>query len=285
MARARRFAKARTFPLSWKAPVNIMSQPKRILFPVDYSNACRAAAPAVQLWARQFQAEVTVLHASETPREEAVLREFISTAFPGFAVNEVLAQAKPAAAILERRPDLIMMPTRGQMGFRAMVMGSVTMSVLHDAGCPVWTTAHAEEAAGQTECRRVLCAVDLSPHSLEALRWMRMVKDSFGADCRVVHSVPAVDARFDSAAAERAHHFLIWDANDKYPAMAKEAGVTEPLEILQKAGVAESIAKEAESYGADLLIIGRGGVQGVLGRLRSTAQDLIRTSPCPVLSV
>jgi nucleotide-binding universal stress UspA family protein len=200
-------------------------------------------------------------------------------------VQELLAQAKPAEAILERRPDLIMMPTRGESSFQARVMGSVTMAVLHDAECPVWTTAHAGDAPGE-RCRRILCALDLSAHSIDTLRWLAMVKRRFGAEARLVHCVPSVASRFDSGAAERAHHFLVWNARDKYPALAAEAGLSEPIEILESPGaVAESISAEAGRYGADLLIAGRGAVRGVLGRLRSNAQELIHTSPCPVLSV
>ena len=38
-------------------------------------------------------------------------------------------------------------------------------------------------------------------------------------------------------------------------------------------------------HGADLLIIGRGVIQGPLGRLRTNAHEIIRRSPCAVLSV
>ena len=41
--------------------------------------------------------------------------------------------------------DLIMMPTHGYGRFRALLLGSVTAKVLHDADCPVWTAVHREE--------------------------------------------------------------------------------------------------------------------------------------------
>jgi nucleotide-binding universal stress UspA family protein len=68
--------------------------------------------------------------------------------------------------------------------------------------------------------------------------------------------------------------------------LAKEAEVDfPPLEILEGTGLPEKIAAAVESHHADLLIIGRGSVQGVLGRLRTNAHELIRQSRCPVLSV
>ena len=50
-------------------------------------------------------------------------------------------------------------------------------------------------------------------------------------------------------------------------------------------GLAVSITARAKSSGAGLLVIGRGSAKGVLGRLRTNSHDLIRLSPCPVLSV
>jgi nucleotide-binding universal stress UspA family protein len=49
--------------------------------------------------------------------------------------------------------------------------------------------------------------------------------------------------------------------------------------------VADSVAQEAERHGADLLVIGRGVMQGSFGRLRTHAYGLIRLAPCPVISV
>ena len=39
---------------------------------------------------------------------------------------------------------LIMLPTHGYGPFRRMLIGSVASKILHDAECPVWTSAHVE---------------------------------------------------------------------------------------------------------------------------------------------
>jgi nucleotide-binding universal stress UspA family protein len=48
--------------------------------------------------------------------------------------------------------------------------------------------------------------------------------------------------------------------------------------------VAQVIGNTGRSINADLLVIGRGHLQGG-GRLRSTSYSLLRESQCPVVSV
>ena len=49
--------------------------------------------------------------------------------------------------------------------------------------------------------------------------------------------------------------------------------------------IAATIKKEAIGHGADALIIGRGILHETLGRLRAHSYQIIRTAPCPVISV
>jgi nucleotide-binding universal stress UspA family protein len=178
-----------------------------------------------------------------------------------------------------------MMPTLGYTRFRALLLGSVTSSVLHDAACPVWTARHAEAATAPQTYSSVVCAVDLNENTVNVLKFAGEFARSWNARLHVVHSVPAVDERFYSAAAARAHRYLCDSAARDYPALAAEAGIDAPLNVLEGPGLANSVNEAAAARQADLLIIGRGVVQGVLGRLRTNAHELIRTAPCPVLSV
>jgi nucleotide-binding universal stress UspA family protein len=49
--------------------------------------------------------------------------------------------------------------------------------------------------------------------------------------------------------------------------------------------VPDEIQKEAARWGADLIVTGRGGIQGALGRLWSHLYPIIRHAACPVLSI
>lgn len=279
-----------------------MPELKRILLPVDFSPAALHAAAAAAAWTRHFKAELTVLHSFELPenieesqaarvREELdrKLHSFAASALEGVKPRYALLHGKPAAMIVvhahEHETSVIMMPTRGESGFRALLMGSATLGVLHDAECPVWTTVHAEQSAPPGVYRNIVCAIDIGKSAVKTLEWARLFKESFQAHLRVVHAVPTVDPRFDSAAAERAHRHLVLSARDAYPELAAAAGVTEPLTVLEAPGLASSITGDAARHGADLLVIGRGAVQGFLGRLRTHSHELIRTSPCPVISI
>jgi nucleotide-binding universal stress UspA family protein len=49
--------------------------------------------------------------------------------------------------------------------------------------------------------------------------------------------------------------------------------------------VADAIREEALRLDADLIVTGRGQVQGALGRLWSHLYPIVRHAPCPVLSI
>jgi nucleotide-binding universal stress UspA family protein len=57
-------------------------------------------------------------------------------------------------------------------------------------------------------------------------------------------------------------------------------------EVVIDAGAPHAVvARVAERANADLVVIGRGVNTGLLGRLRANAYEIIRNSPCPVLSL
>jgi nucleotide-binding universal stress UspA family protein len=278
---------------------------RHILFPVDFSEKSRAISPAVEALARHDGARVTLLHALDMPHGELGaapiegdietarlhqrlrLQEFEPGRWHGLEVTRVESTGKPGAVIAAHAAanavDLIMMPTHGFTRFRPLLLGSVTAAVLHDSHCPVWTSAHAEDAAPPLSYRNVICAVDAGPHTQSVLTAAAVFARNWGAALRVVHSVPAIDERFYSAAAERAHRHLIDLARRDFPELARAAHVDAALEILEGTSLIAPIVEAARD--ADLLVIGRGAIQGVLGRLRNHAHELIRTAPCPVLSV
>ncbi len=61
-------------------------------------------------------------------------------------------------------------------------------------------------------------------------------------------------------------------------------GVRAPL-CVAPGDVSDVVREVATSHKADLVIIGRGMLDETLGRLRTNAYGIIRSSPCPVLSV
>lgn len=278
---------------------------KHIVFPLDYSEACRRTAPYVELAARSFGARVSLLHvlslfpawagdmlpflsdsemqmllSSERKALYAFARQVLSNDIvENSAKVEVIThlQGEPAAKIVqyatERQANLIMMPTHGLGTFRRLLIGSVTAKVLHDAPMPVWTAVH---SASMTEPRsnvlseRILCAIDFGPHAVEVLRTAQQLAEQFTAKWRVVHVVEREAAEEQA----RIQAMRVMDA----------AGVSAPL-CVGYGSPASAIRQFACETKSDLIVIGRGRLTENWGRLRTNVYAIIRESPCPVLSV
>jgi nucleotide-binding universal stress UspA family protein len=202
--------------------------------------------------------------------------------------REVLTGAA-ARCIVEKAAQMeapwIMLPTRGHTRYRQLLLGSVTASVLHDAPCPVWTEAHTEYGSAHPDCKLIVCAPDLGPTTPKLLTTARQLSERLATPLRIVHSVPGIDPRFPSALADRAHAFLIDQAKDSFSVHCRAAGANFELEVVEDPILVRGIVDAVARLNADLLVIGRGVIQGPLGRLRTSAHDLIRRSPCAVLSV
>ncbi len=185
-----------------------MFPPRKILFPVDFSARCTAAAKMVETYADHFQAHLTLLHVVEpimytdlpidaTSIAEEQLNSYLPDSFQRTGVERVLLHGDAAHKVVDFAHDggfnLIMLPTHGYGPFRRFILGSVTAKVLHDARCPVWTGAHIEPVPNHDELRfrNIVCAVDLGKQSCAAIRWAGLFAQEFGARLTIVHAVPA----------------------------------------------------------------------------------------------
>ena len=273
-----------------------MFPPKRILFPVDFSERCTDAARMVETFVGHFQSELTLLYVLEpltyndipfdaTDLTEDQLQDYLTEELKHFNVDRVLLHGEPAHKITEyaqsQNFDLIMLPTHGYGRFRRFILGSVAAKVLHDALCPVWTAVHMEQVPRLEDIafRNIVCAIDLGKQSCRTLRWANKFASEFGASLKLVHAVPA--ARYgDTASREK----LIMDATERVKGIEDCVGSTASVSILSDE-VPEAVCGFASHDKADLLVIGRSLEEGMLGRLRTNAYSIIRQSPCPVVSV
>ena len=278
-----------------------MFPPKRILFPVDFSDRCTDAARMVETFAGHFQSALTFLHVLEPltyndlPMDtgemvEEQLHTYLGDEFKQFEVERVLLRGDPAQQIIECAHsghfDLIMLPTHGYGRFRRFILGSVTAKVLHDAKCPVWTGVHMEQVPRLEDIafRHLACAVDLGDQSCRALRWATQFAFEFGAAMTVVHAIPASSDSAELYAGYDAPRELIARARDRIESLQNSIGCEADVTVV--AGEVPQVVHSAvERVGADLLVIGRSVENGVLGRLRTNAYSIIRQSPCPVISV
>ncbi|MBZ5611900.1 MAG: universal stress protein [Acidobacteriia bacterium] len=286
---------------------------KRILFPVDFSGQCTATVPAVKALAKRFNSEVVLLHVVDLPatwfgspeaaswaalinaermREEGriALDRFTARTFTGTPVIAEVDEGEAGQVIVDHAhddyADLIMMPTRGYGPFRAMLLGSITAKVLHDARCPVWTGVHTEQmqAHPPERWKRLLCALDSDPRDVAVLKWAAEFGSQQGLELRLVHAVQGADSTLTRESDPSMYEFLFNVARERLAKMQAEAGTN--FDICFLGGrVERAVHQAAIGHEADLIVIGRGVMQKKMGRLRSSAYSIIREAPCPVISI
>jgi nucleotide-binding universal stress UspA family protein len=278
---------------------------KKILLPTDFSERSAGAALHAKLLARQFGAELIVMHVIPPFPIPEVLdaREILEGCKArgwsrlngmysdnGFRPHRLLVEGDPAEAIVkyarEHQVDLIMMPTAGGASVRRYLLGSVTAKTLHDAGCPVWTTAHVADNNGHSPAipKQIVCAVDLEPGSDRVIGWAVDLAEAFAARLTVVHALP-------NPHCEPAVYYLDADlrryltgrSREQISAMLRETA-RPATEIVVDAGPVSNVVRSvAEERKAQLVIIGRS--QSGSGGIRTNSYTLIREAPCPVVSI
>jgi len=287
-----------------------MPELKHILFPVDFSEACRTFAPTVRTVACRAGARVTMLNTLQLPsgyysnpyalltfadilrsmrRERAEFRKFLQTEFSTLPdVRRVSKHGDVASTIVtyarDRKVDLIMLPTHGVGPVRRFLIGSVTAKVLHDAACPVWTSAHSPESSHPERLRRILCAVDFNDRSPAVMQYAGWLAQMFGTELRFLNVVAVSEAWTVRYFETEFVASLLAKARAQLAELIERSGVKGEATV-RSGDIAHSVRREAIEWDADAIVIGRGLLGEPLGRLRTESYHIIRESPCSVVSV
>lgn len=141
--------------------------------------------------------------------------------------------------------------------------------------------------------KNVLVATDFSEPSVAALSYGREFARQFHASLHVLHVVPIVAAIF----AADMYSMIPPDLQDQVDADARRAldKVVTPEDrqllhaktvVLTSASPAVAIADYARAEGIDLIVMGTHGRTGLSHVLMgSVAERVVRTAPCPVLTL
>jgi nucleotide-binding universal stress UspA family protein len=282
---------------------------RKVVYPVDYSEPCKAVIPYVKDMMRQFQASLALVHSYgpdalayselsmadiELPEEvraaeEKRLQGFAKEMFPGEHVETFAMRGDAGTAVGDmvrsQGADLVMLATRGHGAVRRFLLGSVTTKVLHDVSAAVWTGV-GSALADHVPClpyKSILCALDFAAESEGVLKAAAALAKTYGASLSLVHVVetPPAALEIDFGPIKKE---LVDSAEFKLRELKGSLGVDAPHAVIE-APIAEGIRDQAVRHKADLIVAGRGHAQATFSRLWSHLYPIVRQSPCPVLSV
>lgn len=285
---------------------------QNILYLTDFSAPSTAALPFCISVAREYGATVHALHVC-TP-----------TAFtyttPELAIATIEAQEESAEiemqriesqldavthdttvkrgfdvwpavedAILEHKPDLIVLGTHGRTGAQKMVLGSVAEEIYRHSPVPVLTIGPEVTRGVHNGARfhRVLFATDFTPESLEAAPWAISMAQENQAHLMLLNVLRQRDASANERIAEETVAHVMYQLHELVPPSAELW--CRPETYVQYGDPARKILEMAKERSADLLVLGVREATGYMGTTthlaRTTAQTVVAHAHCPVLTV
>jgi len=291
---------------------------RKLLVPIDFSRNSRVALSYACSLAEAGKTEIHLLFVAEAipqfsgfaqlpivlsddqltarcSEELAILAEDLAQG--GTPISREVRIGRPAHEIarcaLEYEADLIVLSTHGHTGLKHVLLGSVAEEVVREAACPVLVvrraTTVAPGEANPPRFQKILVPTDFSPRSGEAIEYAVQFAKRFGGKITLLHCInPASAASTKAYAAYDLELLSTACAAEANREMASQRhgvpeGLFEHSSVLSGAPLSV-IPKFAEEENFDLIICatrGRTGLRHTL--LGSTADGIVRHSPCPVL--
>jgi len=277
--------------------------PQRILSPIDFSEHSAAALRVAGSLARTFGAEVRVLHSqrldapvyfttaqlqvlkTQLRRSLRLAREylegFVERHLPEDVSRSVrIVEHDPVEAILDMRrewpADLLVMGTHGRTGLTRIRLGSVMESVLRQVQGPIITVGPKAKVPMLAPLRRVLSPIDFDESSREAFQYSVDLAERANAEVVALHIL--------ESSAEEGREQAVSALCEWVPPQARAH--CSVRDVVRGGAPPDRIVAEAKTAHADLIVLGA-RPRSYLGGLvfGSTTEAVIRTAPCPVLSI
>lgn len=230
------------------------------------------------------------LHARVIERAQTSLDQMILPEFDGIPVTRLLLRGDPAREIVEvarsRNADLIAMSANDYGAFYQFLLGSVTAKVLHETQCPVWTCVRPEEPPTEKfSIRRVLCSVELTPHSRHTVLLAAEMATAVGATLTLVHVTVSVEEYGPGGLHVNTEwkEQVVGFATKEIGKLQQDMGTHFDV-IIDSGNVPEALTRAAEQTNADVMVLGHIPGRSHLGD-NGNGYGLIRQSGVPVLSV
>ena len=196
--------------------------------------------------------------------------------------------------------DLIVMGTHGRSGFERLVLGSVTEKVLRKAACPTLSVPrHVQDAvpAPPVLFRNILCAIDFSDCSINALNYAMSLAQEADARLTVLHALellpemPSGSIEGVQAWPQHVREYIAaveQDRRERLQAVVPESvrAYCTAETVLASGTPYREILRVAAEQHSDLIVVGIHG-RGATDLLffGSTAQHVVRQATCPVLTL
>ena len=283
----------------------------RILVPTDFSRASEAALAHARILAESTGATLHLLHVVNKaslatvpadPREyESAayeqLQQWLSSEGPDGILLVVERSEVPADEITRYARahdiDLIVMGTHGRGRVAHFLLGSVAEKVARTAPCPV-LTMRGTSGTRATRRPRILVPTDFSPCADAALDCANQMAARVRTSICLLHVIyrPAIGVTFGS---ELGAPESLETRQDQMENARIELGrrmlADSRSRLAMTADIvfgtsAAMISAYAADHDFDMIVMGTHGRSGIAHLLMgSVAESVVRTAPCPVLTV
>ena len=293
----------------------------RILFATDLSRSAEGAEAYACMLAASWGATLTVMSVleflpglnPEYPVNRMYLAELMRqateglvevkerTSARGISVQTRIATGVPSEEVLAAAKaedaDLIVVGTVGKTGLEHVLLGSTAERIIRTAPCPVLAVrterSRAQQGGGTkphpVKLERILVPVDFSDCSLDALEYSVILAQRAKASLTLLHVLEPVsyglDFTFPHPDKREQQRTTIKSRLEGLVSSLASAHVT--ADYLLCGGLPnDSILEAARTQSAGMIIMGTHGRRGLSHTFfGSVAESVLRSSPCPVLTV
>lgn len=181
--------------------------------------------------------------------------------------------------------DVIVVGTHGRRGIRNLLMGGVAEEILRLSRTPVLTVGpHCEGVAPPHRPNRILYASDFSADSVRAADYAVSLAQAFGASLVPTYVAPICSE--DPSTRTRSQEFFEERLEEL---LAEQASAVGKVEYRVEFGTpSDGILEAAAREKADLIVMGvrgAGSLHRAAHRLGTTADEVVGSACCPVLTV
>ena len=294
-----------------------MTRITHVLCPVDFSPISQHAVDHASAMASWYKAGLTLLYVfadqptmgrprlvledTDSERLTVALRKMAARVPAEVALDFRVRAARQVhdeilAQLAATRADLLVLGTHGRSGFEPLFLGSVTEKVIRKAACPMLVVPpHAGRVApdAPVQLRRILCPIDFSESSLDALAHAMSIAEETGARLTLLHVVEIPSAlsqepmvlevdlpRIREMAVSEARRHL----DRLIPEQSRSSCTIETAVVEGRAR--QEVFRQAAERQSDLIVMGvrgKGGIDRLI--FGSTTDHVIRAAACPVLIV